>query len=296
MQACAAAVGRVELARGRRLVMSGAKDTRPVYLFDRAEEERRLIAQSRLFDPLTERLFREAGLAEGMRVLDLGSGVGDTAMLAARLVGPQGSVLGVDMSAEPLAVARSRAAIAGFRNVEFLHGDVLSLDLGEGEFDAIVGRLILMYLPDPVAVLRSAAAQVRPGGLVCFQEVEATFDPSYPPSPLWEEARRGFLKTAARAGVEPRMGLKLFPTFVAAGLPEPELCLEGAIGGGSKAPALAWADVITSMVPLMAELGIVAADEVGADTLADRLLAEVTAVDGVVVGPLLIGAWARTPA
>ncbi len=112
----------------------------PVYLFDPRDEERRLVAQARLFDPLTERLFREAGVTSGMRVLDLGSGVGDTAMLAARLVGPDGSVLGVDLSSERLAVARSRACDAGLENVEFVQGDLLSLDLGDREFDAIVGR------------------------------------------------------------------------------------------------------------------------------------------------------------
>lgn len=276
--------------------MSTAQHAEPVYLFDRREEERRLIAQSRLFDPLTERLFRAAGLRRGMRVLDLGAGVGDTSMLAARMVGPRGSVLGVDVSAEPLVAARSRAARAGFHNVEFLQGDGLSLDLETRKFDAVVGRLILMYVPDPAAVVRAAAARLRGGGLICFQEVVATFDACYPPSPLWEQARAWFLATTARARVEPRMGLRLFDTFVAAGLPEPDLRLEAAIGGGKDAPAFAWADVLGGMVPLMERFGIATAREVDAATLADRLLAEVTSRGGVVVAPLLVGAWARTPA
>ncbi|MDQ3239838.1 MAG: methyltransferase domain-containing protein [Actinomycetota bacterium] len=276
------------------VVAEESTEADPVYLFDPRDEERRLVAQARLFDPLTERLFREAGVTSGMRVLDLGSGVGDTAMLAARLVGPDGSVLGVDLSSERLAVARSRACDAGLENVEFVQGDLLSLDLGDREFDAIVGRLILMYLPDPVAILRSAARRVRPGGLVCFHEVEATFDPAYPPSPAWEQARRWFLETVARAHVEPRMGLKLFPAFVAAGLPEPALRLEAAIGGGRQAPAFAWADVFKGMVSLMEELGVATASEVDPATLEDRLLADVRAHGGVVVGPLLVGAWTHT--
>jgi SAM-dependent methyltransferase len=275
--------------------MDGVRDGVPVYLFDAREEERRLIAQARLFDPLTERLFRAAGLTTGMRVLDLGSGVGDTAMLAARIVGPCGSVLGVDISAERLAVARSRATAAGLRQLQFVEADIVDGLPGEPEFDAVIGRLVLMYLPDSALTLRSAAARLRPGGLVCFQEVDATFDPCHPPTPGWERARDCFLETAARAGVELRMGLRLHPMFVAAGLPAPELRLEAAIGGGERAPAFAWADVFSSMAPLMKRLGTATSDEVEPGTLGDRLLDEVTARDGVVIAPLLIGAWARTP-
>jgi hypothetical protein len=79
--------------------MAGVK--RPYYPFDtdRAGEERRLIALGELSEPNTERVFREAGVGPGMRVLDLASGAGDVALLVARLVGPQGSVLGVERSA-----------------------------------------------------------------------------------------------------------------------------------------------------------------------------------------------------
>jgi SAM-dependent methyltransferase len=274
--------------------LSGARDGAPIYLFDAGEEERRLIAQARLFDPLTERLFRTAGLASGMRVLDLGSGVGDTAMLAARIVGPSGSVLGVDISAERLGVARSRATAAGLRQLRFVAADVVEgLPDDEPEFDAVIGRLVLMYLRDPVRALRAAAARLRPGGLVCFQEVDATFDPCHPPSPVWGQAQEWFLETAARAGVELRMGVRLHPTFLAAGLPAPELRLEAAIGGGERAPAFAWADVFCSMAPLMERLGVATAAEVEPGTLGERLQDEVTARDGVVIAPLLIGAWAR---
>jgi ubiquinone/menaquinone biosynthesis C-methylase UbiE len=268
--------------------------TTPIYLFDRRFEERRLIAQSRLFDPLTRRLFEAAGLAPGMRVLDLGSGVGDTAILAARIVGPTGSVVGLDVAEEPLVAARERALAAGLRNVSFVHGDVRSPDIGPEPFDAVVGRLVLMYVPDPVDVVRSAAARLRPDGLVCFQEVDATFDGCYPPAPLWERARHWLRETTASAGVEPRMGMRLFETFTAAGLAGPELRLEAAIGGGSGAPAFAWADVLTSMVPLMERFGVATAEQVDAPTLADRMLAEVTDRGGVVIAPLLVGGWART--
>jgi len=75
---------------------------------DRAHEQRRLASQAELFDPLTERVFRAAGLGNGMRVLDLGSGAGDVAMLAARLVGREGEVVGMERDPEAVASATAR--------------------------------------------------------------------------------------------------------------------------------------------------------------------------------------------
>jgi ubiquinone/menaquinone biosynthesis C-methylase UbiE len=275
--------------------MTARRDGEPEYLFDREAEERRLRAQSRLFDPLTRRLLDAAGLAPGMRVLDLGAGVGDTSILAAQIVGPAGSVVGVDVSPAPLVAARRRAASLGLHNVEFVAGDARSVDHVGESFDAVIGRLVLMYIADPVAAVRSAAARLRPGGLVCFQEVDATFDPCFPASPLWTRARAWLERTAGQAGVELRMGPRLFHTFSAAGLEEPEMRLEAAVGGGAGAPAFAWADVIASMLPLMERFGIATAEEVGPETLADRLLADLAALQGIVIAPLLFGAWSRTP-
>ncbi|MQA77998.1 MAG: methyltransferase domain-containing protein [Streptosporangiales bacterium] len=98
--------------------------------------------------PLTEWMLREAGVTEGMRVLDVGSGAGDVALLAADLVGPDGLVVGVDLDAEVLKTARQR--VHGRSNVEFVTGDCRSAELGDG-FDAVVGRLALLYVSDPVA-------------------------------------------------------------------------------------------------------------------------------------------------
>ena len=143
---------------------------------DRAHEQRRLASQAQLFDPLTERVFRAAGLGIGMRVLDLGSGAGDVAMLAARLVGREGEVVGVERDPEAVASAAARVAQAGMSNVRFIQGDVQTLDGVADGFDAAVGRFVLMYVPDPAAALRRAASLVRPGVLVCLHEVDLVYD------------------------------------------------------------------------------------------------------------------------
>src|SRR5262249_51881639 len=160
---------------------------------DRAQEQRRLASQAELFDPLTERIFRTAGLGDGMRLLDLGSGAGDVAMLAARLVGREGEVVGVERDPEAVASATARVAQAGFSNVGFLQGDAQKLDGVADGFDAAVGRLILMYLPDSAVALRRAAGLVRPGGLVCFHEGDLSYDWAAPMTPLWTQMRVWFL-------------------------------------------------------------------------------------------------------
>ena len=162
---------------------------------DREEEERRLVAQSRLFEPMTEELLRQAGLGPGMHVVDLGSGAGDTAILAARLVGPAGSVFGVERSPEQAAMARRRVADLGLDNVTFVEGDVAAFgDLLDGRaapVDAVIGRLILMWVPDRAAVLRTCAERLAPGALVWFLEPDLTYDYAMPASPLWTSSRPG---------------------------------------------------------------------------------------------------------
>jgi ubiquinone/menaquinone biosynthesis C-methylase UbiE len=285
---------------GRRCVIADESNESSKYVFDRTEgeEERRLEAQATVIDPLTERLFRDAGLIAGMRVLDLGSGAGDVAMLAARLVGPRGAVVGMESSLDAISTARHRAKQAGLSNVAFVEGDVRepdrALDPKGPAFDAVVGRLVLQFVQEPGDVLRAAASFVRPGGLVCFQECDDWYTWAYPASPLWEQVRGWFLAALEGARVEQRMGLRLYQTFLDAGLPPPQLRLEAPIGGGQNAPAFLWAGVVRSLVPVMDRLGIATPSEVDSETLVDRLSAETLAHNGIAIGLVLVGAWART--
>ena len=142
------------------------------------EETQRLIEQSRLIQPLTRRFLKSAGIDAGMRVLDIGSGAGDVSLVAAELVGPDREVVGVDTNPDILDTARERVREAGHENVKFIEGDAQTLDLG-GRFDALVGRLVLMYLPDPISVLKQLLKRLHHGGIVCFQEIDFTITRSY---------------------------------------------------------------------------------------------------------------------
>lgn len=255
----------------------------------------RLLTQGHLLNAFTRAVFEEAGLTTGMRVLDVGCGPGDVSLIAAELVGKTGRVLGVDANASALQVAQARAQEAGLTQVSFQVGDLLTLALEE-DYDAIVGRLILMHLAEPATLLRRLTAHLRPGGVVVFQEYDLSShtDAYYPPSSLWEQVWRLATQPFQRAGGELEMGMKLYGTFLAAGLPAPQLRYEAAIGTG---PAWVgyewWAETVRTFLPLAEQLGIITEEDVQIDTLAGRLREETVSRGGVARGPVLVSAWTR---
>lgn len=257
-------------------------------------EHQRLMRQAAVIAPTTERLFREAGIRPGQRVLDLGSGLGDVSILVGRLVGPTGEVVGIERDGTSIERARVRVAAAGFRNVHFLKTDVNKIAVDK-LFDAVVGRFILMFLPDPVSVLRSVLRLVRPGGVLAFQE------PSWIPIlalgdrlPLWSCVLRWIHETLLRSGANPEMGLALYPIFQEIGLPAPKMHLE--IPLGSKMDFLrVIADLVCSLQPLAEQHGVPLEELGNLDTLSDRIWSEITAANTVVSVVPLLGAWSRMP-
>lgn len=110
------------------------------------------------------RTIERLSLPAGARVLDVCCGSGASALPAAERVGPGGSVLGVDLAARLLELARAKAAARGLGNVEFKVGDMLDLGLPPGGFDAAVCVFGVFFVPDMAAAVRSLWSQVRPGG------------------------------------------------------------------------------------------------------------------------------------
>jgi ubiquinone/menaquinone biosynthesis C-methylase UbiE len=265
---------------------------------DREEEERRLVRQAELLDPPTEEMLRLAGLGPGMHVVDLGAGPGDTALLAARLVGPTGSVLGVERSAEQVATARKRVAGLGVDNITFREGDVAALDgiLAEHPVpvDAVIGRLILMWVPGRLDVLRTCATALPPGALVLAVEMDIRYDVALPSSPLWQQLHGWVLRTLEALGAETRMGPNLYHAFLEAGLPPPRLETRTIMRGAADAPLWFWINIIRAFRPVLSGLGI-GPEEIGLETLEDRLRADLADHDAVAIFPPLTGAWARIP-
>ena len=260
------------------------------------EEEDRLIQQSQLYDAVTRRLLNMAGVDRGMRVLDIGSGTGDVAMTAAELVGPEGSVVGVDMNPAILETARTRTREAGFANIEFVAGDSRTLDLGD--FDALIGRLVLMYMADPADALRQLAVRLRPGGIVAFQEVD--FSPYrntyHDDTPLMNQLVDWGLGVFERSGAHLDMGFDLYRAYVEAGLPEPYMHFESPVGGPEDWAGYSFiANSFRSLVPLLEQFGMATAEQVDVDTLAERVRREVVTSKRPLRLPPHVTAWTRLP-
>jgi ubiquinone/menaquinone biosynthesis C-methylase UbiE len=250
--------------------------------------------QAHLYEKFTKQALQEAGLKPGMRVLDVGTGTGAVAFLAAEIVGPQGYVVGVDRMPEVLEIARKRAAQA--HNVSFLEGDPAEMDLAE-PFDAVVGRFILIYYPDPVRTLEKLMSKLNPGGLLMFQEPDCTGVRSLHQLPVFRRNDRWIVETIESAGGDTSIGLRLYEYFVSAGLPAPELRLDARIGGGPCFEGYGVAAGFTAaLLDSMGQRGQALAAEMDLDTLEQRIRDEVVESGGVVVFPSLIAAWSRKPA
>ena len=216
--------------------------------------------------------------------------------MAAELVGASGEVIGADRSAAAVewAGAVARAQEQGISNVKFLEGDPAVLEF-EQQFDAVVGRLVLMYYPDPVDAIGKLARHVRRGGLIIFQEFDMENARSFPAAPIFDRAVGWMKQTLSATNTRIQLGLELHSVFLAAGLPGPKLRMDALIGGGSEFPCEILAAAIQSLLPMMEKLHIATSAEVEVSTLAKRMRDEVIAGNSVVLSPALIGAWSRRP-
>jgi ubiquinone/menaquinone biosynthesis C-methylase UbiE len=266
----------------------------PQYVLGRSEtESQRLIKQALFLRPSTERVFRKAGIAEGMHVLDLGCGAGDVSFLAAELVGPTGSVFGIDVDPGVLAVARERAAASGWTRVRFEEGAIDSFTTTQ-PFDAVVGRFVLMYQADPVATLRRVSNLVRTGGLIVVQEPDFRVGITTSPTvDLWQQVQHWIAETFRRGGVHYDIGGRLYHVFRRAELPGPAVLEHISAGGGAAMRQYCEnsAEIVRSLLPRLEHFGIATAADVQVDTLADRLEHQTCAADSQITYVPIVGAW-----
>jgi ubiquinone/menaquinone biosynthesis C-methylase UbiE len=256
-------------------------------------EVRRLLLQGRLYSDYTEHALRMAGLRPGMRVLDIGSGPGDVSFVAARLVGPTGTVLGVDAAPAMVELARTRAAERGLTSVHFTQGSIDAIAVDE-PVDAVVGRLILMHLPDPAATLRRLSSFVRPGGVIAFSENDITATSSTPDLPLFRQVTAGIVRAFEVMGLSPRFGTTLHTIFADAGLGSPHLTQGTPIGTAADTDILAYAAEVWRLVSPIAEQRGFAIDELAdIDNFVPRFREEALAANALITMPPIITAWSQ---
>ena len=123
-----------------------------------------------IYAPAGRRVLLDAGLRPGMKIADFGCGVGATTRLLGEMVGPSGSVTGIDVNGQQLIEAADWCESEGLRNVSFVTADACKTGLPRGTFDLVYCRYLLLHLPDPMACLREMRDVLRPGGIIVAED------------------------------------------------------------------------------------------------------------------------------
>ena len=270
------------------------------YVFGQAEKEiYRLEHQSHLWDPLTLQVLQAAGITEGMRVLDLGCGPGDVSLMLAQLVGANGSVCGVDQNASFLQHAQTRAQQAGLVQISFLTGRLpedLPQLFAHQQFDAVVGRAILHFVPDLRKLLQAIREILRPGGLLIFHEPDALLTELITNhqggSPLLHRCRTWLREAFEQAGHNVQVNLTLASTLQEAGFPPPHMQVTGVAGTSADRHIAEWITLlIASLFSQIVQGGIASEKEIELETLTQRIQEEMSLQGGYQVAHLLLGVW-----
>ena len=260
-----------------------------------AEEYERLRRQARTLEPVTRRLFHTIGLQPGWTCLDLGCGPGETMRLMGEIVGASGEVTGLDRDAEAGREAIERLSATGTSRYRFIEADMEGADeIGGEQFDLTFVRHGLLFVRDPVAVLRKMLSWTKPGGYVAVQDLYVRTINLYPKHEAYSELMRVIIETCERSGGDMEFAFKLPVYFVEAGIGTPD-GTDIDLPMTSIEPFIAHhQDLCRSLLPRAIELGVtthVQMQSVFRDI-------EQAAVDGrqhSALWPLMIGVWKRKP-
>ena len=224
-----------------------------------------------------------------MRVLDIGCGMGDVTMIAAQLVGSAGKVTSIDLDQASIETAQRRAAAFGFENTSF-HCD-LAKHAPPDPFDAIIGRLVLQFVPDPIAIIKRLYGMLRPGGLLALQEptwkLWLTYTAHLPLRLSVTEAARDAFQAG---GASTEMEQQLYQGFIASGLHAPQLRVEVPLGNSPEFRSLL-PDLLAALMPNIISKGMPVNHLGDLNTLRDRLDQELDSRNSFASYVALIGAF-----
>jgi ubiquinone/menaquinone biosynthesis C-methylase UbiE len=264
-------------------------------LGDNPEELVRLDRQAAAIERPTRLLLQTAGLTAGMRVLDLGTGLGHVARLAGEIVGSAGSVLGIDRSEEMLAVARQRTEATNAPHVTFTEGDATTWRAAE-PFDAIVARLLLFHVVDPTSVVRHQLRNLRPGGAFIAIDFDLGATRTEPAVPIVVDAMRWIEEAFHVVGAWPRVGTRLGPILRREGLERVgTFGIQPYVPPHDATSATMLASVIRRLGPVIVQHRIASAEQIDPATLEQRIAGAVRDADAVVMLPTVVGAWGYAP-
>jgi SAM-dependent methyltransferase len=262
------------------------------YLGSEDPEIVRLEVQAEFLDGPTRLLLRTGGIAPGMRVLDLGAGLGHVSRAVGDLVGSDGEVVGLEADPRMIEQAQARTSVP---HVRFVQGDALTFT-DEQPFDAVVGRLILFHLADPVAALRHHLAALRPDGRVVALDFDVAAVRSEPPEPLTMHLRELILTAFRRVGADPTIGARLQGVLADAGVADVGgFAVQQYLPPDSPLGPRMVAGVVRTLAPAIVGHGLATDAELDLETLEARIAAALDASGSVMAAPVLAGAWGRRP-
>jgi SAM-dependent methyltransferase len=281
-------------ARSEHHMTTESAQSRGYVLGHDSDELARLDRQAASIADATRLLLQVAGVGKGMRVLDLGTGLGHVARMAGELVGSDGAVVGVDRSSDALAVARQRAHDAHQSHVSFVEGDVATWRAAE-PFDAVVGRLILFHLADPATIVRHHLEHLRPGGLFLAVDFDLGGCRAEPFVQLAQDAVHWVERAFSAAGASPRIGASLGTILRRVGLDDVKtLGIQAYLQPDNPMAAGLLGGVVRSLAPVILQRGIATAEQVDVQTIDARIARELQRANAVLLPPTVVGAWGRT--
>jgi SAM-dependent methyltransferase len=239
----------------------------------------------------TRRLLVGAGLRPGMRVADVGCGVGMVTTLLAKLVGPEGQVVGIDFSGAQLAQARQRLASVG-ANASFVEASATDTGLPPGSFDLVYCRFLLLHLAEPERALGEMRSLLKPDGILVCEDVDLISAGSEPPSTLAAFADL-WGRLGPKRGLNYTLGRRLFQMVLAAGFPAPEINFnQPVVARGEHKRFLELS--VAEAGPAFIDAGLITAEAL------DRTLAPMRRLNAdetvLAVMPRMTQVWARKPA
>lgn len=266
------------------------KSTSTVYILSTgAQDVERLRLLNQVYGPASHAVLRQAGLAEGLRVAEIGCGTGNVTCWIARQVGPRGAVIGIDKNQPQIEQARRQAAEQKLTNVTFQEGDAYAPGLPSESFDMAYCRLVLMHLKRPLEALRALRDLIRAGGRVVCEELDLGQWLCHPPTRCMERFFELNLKLGEHCGEDYRLGSALPRLFREAGFGMPEAAAHFPLvlrGENKRLLEMTF----YQFAPALVEEGLASPEEV---TQIAQDMARVAADETTLLGlPLAVQVWA----
>lgn len=201
---------------------------------------RRLHVLHNIYSPAGRRVLVNAGLKEGMKVADFGCGVGVVTRMLAQMVGPSGSVTGVDVNGDQLEEARELCSVAGLSNTSFLEASACDTRLPRESFDLVYCRFLLLHLPDPISCLIEMRDVLKPGGILVVEDGDLATAGSIPES-SFDRFADLFMQLGPIRGVDYSIASNLYHLVRSVGFADTNLEIyQPAAAGGDAGKLLMW--------------------------------------------------------